>query len=223
MLLSRPRPDESLLRSAIDRRTRLHWLGALAQAGFAGFFTFFFPLFIAWALTFNPFLLGLIALGTMFSIGLSIGGMLMALAYFLEWRTRGEWLVDSLRAVGPSSPYSASTKGQNRARSATLFMEILLFVPRTLFNALATMGAYRRVGHADRGRAAALLADLLEKNQGVPTHTLQRRDEPELAFSTAVVFLLQHDWIGSSEYGDRLWALTDAKKEIEERAAARKK
>jgi hypothetical protein len=143
----------------------------------------------------------------------------MPVAYFLEWQTQGGFLMKKLWEIEHSDGgwYEAVTRDRTwrwDARAGIAEWEILLFAPRMVFGGFAKLRGTRLLAGADPARTAEILGLLLGSDHGIEIATLRRRGEDQLALSRAISSLLFYDWVGVSENGQKIWALTASRKEL---------
>ena len=145
--------------------------------------------------------------------------VLMPLAYFMEWRTQGGFLMQKLSEIENSDGgwYEAVTRDRSwrwGAREGAAQWEIFLFAPRMVFAGFAKLRGIRMVAVADTTRAAEVLGVLIGQEHGVVVEGLRRASESPLAFSQVMSYLLFFEWVGASENGQKAWALTETREEL---------
>jgi hypothetical protein len=152
----------------------------------------------------------------MWSTGAVVLGVLMGVAYVVEWRTRGEWLEGQLQDLGRSSGWDWGTDRfwRYERASGVVMMELFLWAPRMVFEGVARLRAARKAGEADRGRAAEVLEGLLVRDRGMEVATLRRRGERAESFARVMGYLALYEWVGMSEDGRRVWASSEGKEAL---------
>lgn len=130
--------------------------------------------------------------------------------FAVEWLSRGR-LVDD--AFEDTKDDGADWAGRVVAGAAIL--DMCLWGPRMVTGGARRLLGLRRHRAADRALAAAMLAELFNRGQGMPVAELftlaKDRDE---AFSAALAYLMFHDLIDISKNGDRAWVVSEAKRTL---------
>jgi hypothetical protein len=142
---------------------------------------------------------------------------LMAVAYVVEWRSRGEWLEGQLRDFaqgGGALDWGTGRMWRYERASGAVMMEIYLWVPRMVFEGAGRLRALARVRGADRGRAAEVLGELLSRGRGEAVEALQQAGERAAGFGRVLGYLVLYEWVGISEDGGRVWASSEGREEI---------
>jgi hypothetical protein len=212
--IARPRPKTGPTRDEADRmllrregRFRNRW-GTLAFLGFC----------VLWL---GPALfatLGWIAQqrdggsptswGTLFGWCAVIGVPLFLL---LEYLTRGSYFESAVEELDDAITYSA----RNRSAGAAMLIEIGLWGPRMLIAGVTKLGGAARHKPAARRAAAALVAVLLRREDGMRSGDAMTEAQLNADdFGDALAYLTFHDIVGISKDGLRLWLLTDARKKL---------
>ena len=143
----------------------------------------------------------------------------LPLLYWLELRTRGNFLTDELRAQGHSIEEGVrtlwSSRGELRQTGAlyAMYVEIFLFGPRMTIDAVRRLTARLRVGRPPIPRAAEILMFLSIADGGVAVHGLSRGESPEELRRT-LTYLRLHDWIDVGDHGRRAWLLSTARRRL---------
>ena len=77
-------------------------------------------------------------------------------------------------------------------------------------------GRLNRQRRADRALAAAMLAELLNRGDGLPIGEVFKvaQDRGDSAFSAALAYLMFHDLVDVSKTGDRVWVCSDGKRAL---------
>jgi hypothetical protein len=210
--------DAGQARAALVRRERQRFWLAIGQLALGIGLTFILPMAISGLWFGNMWTRGL---GT-YQIVLLFCAVLMVIAYIVEWRTRGEWLVNQLRSIGPVD----MSWGTIRYRTFefigwALVMEVYLWVPRMTFEGVDRLRAIGAIARVDRSRAVEILQKLHAEGRGLPVAALGQAREDAAAFSRLLAYLVFYDWIGASEKGDRAWLSTGAKEALAPISAAR--
>ncbi|HVX85459.1 MAG TPA: hypothetical protein VH253_11815 [Phycisphaerae bacterium] len=203
--------DAEQVRAALVRRERQRLWLAIGQLALGVGLTFILPMAFSGLWFANMWTSGI---GT-YQLALLFCAILMLIAYFIEWRTRGEWLVNQLRSIGPLDMTWGTTRYWGfEAIGWALFMEIYLWVPRMTFEGIDRLRAIAAIARIDRPRAVEMIRKLGAQGHGVPAAALQNRGDDNAAFSRLLAYLSFYDWIGASEKGDRAWLSTDAKESL---------
>jgi hypothetical protein len=134
----------------------------------------------------------------------------LPILFFIEWITRGKLLENTVEETSDMGRFIAG-----RAVAGAVFVEICLWGPRMVTGGVRKQFGLSRHRHADRALAAAMLAELLNRGDGLPIGDLfalaQNRDD---AFSGSLAYLMFHDLVDISKTGDRVWLLSEGKKEL---------
>jgi hypothetical protein len=144
--------------------------------------------------------------------------LLIPIVYYAEWRSRGNFFVDEMRAqgAGTDSSYIPASYGEFRLRQgaavAALFTEILLLAPRLVFSALFDLRQRVELTYDELTRAAEIVLELYDVTNGIPVADLRRGSESPQSLRRIFQYLRFHDWIGVSKRGDNVWLLTTARK-----------
>ncbi len=150
--------------------------------------------------------------------------ILTPLLLFAEWRTRGQFLMDEMRAQGYGGDLSTGSRGEWELRAntafAAFFIEAMLFAPRLIISAVSQLRARSALGKVDLDRAAELLLRLLLTGESVETDSLRKPSESADSFRVALRFLHFYDWIDLGQKGDRVWMLTTARETLSAAVAA---
>ena len=121
--------------------------------------------------------------GLLFFLSLII---LIPLFFFIEWRTRGEFLAEEMRAQGttPSELFNATSRGELQLRrsaaAAAGLIEIFLFAPRLILGAVVDIRQRIKLNDASMRRAAQILALLQSHQGGVEITVIRHPDESPL-------------------------------------------
>ena len=142
--------------------------------------------------------------------------VLVPLLMWLERRTRGEFLSQSVR--GETSPLQASSYGEYQLQSTkflgTAATELALLGPRLLWAFVDWVAQRPGADASIRATATGIVVELLESGQGLPVHQLIRAGRAPEDVRQAIRYLLMRDWIGTSRQGDRVWLLTTVRERL---------
>jgi hypothetical protein len=136
---------------------------------------------------------------------------LIPLLFWFEIHTRGRWFDDEINwqaSSGGSGPSASYGEWELRCAAASwaVFIEVLLWGPRLIFNARQRWR--RHVSPLVVAEAAALI-NFLRHFEGIAVAEL-----PVVRPAPVLNYLITRDWIGISEARDRVWLLTDARKAL---------
>jgi hypothetical protein len=136
---------------------------------------------------------------------------ILPILFVIERVTRGKLVEDTVEGVSDMPRFIGG-----RAVAGAVFVEVMLWGPR-----MVTAGVRRQVGlnrqrRADRALAAAMLAELLNRGDGLPIGEVFKiaQDRGDSAFSAALAYLMFHDLVDLSKPGDRVWVCSDGKRAI---------
>ena len=134
--------------------------------------------------------------------------ILLPVLFLIEWVTRGRLFDNTVEAMD-DMPLGV----ERRLVGGAFLAEMCLWGPRMITAGFRNLAGLARHRDADRVLAAAIIATLLNRGEGVGVVELyahaQGRDD---AFGRVLAYLLFYELIGMSKNGDRLWLLSDAKK-----------
>jgi hypothetical protein len=215
MVLMKIRVETEKVLAAFARRERERWGVAAGQLALGLVMTVLLPLVMG----------GFWAMGVAWRVGAGgTGGMavvvllaLMAIAYVVEWRTRGEWLEGQLRDFaggGGALDWGTGRMWRYERASGAVMLEMYLWVPRMVFEGAGRLRARARVRGADRARAAEVLGELLSRGRGEAVEALQQTGERAAGFGRVLGYLVLYEWVGVSEDGGRVWASSEGREEI---------
>jgi hypothetical protein len=141
--------------------------------------------------------------------------VLIPLLMWLERRTRGKFLDDSL--AGESAGYSSYGEFELRSTTFlwTVYTEIALQGPRLLWGVIDWWSGRQSVSEAFRLAAAALAVELYDNGQGSPVVELVRPGRPRSVLYPAIRYLVWRDWADLSSRKDRVWLRTPARATID--------
>ncbi len=159
----------------------------------------------------------------MWMIWLGVGVVLIPLLFWTEIRTRGGYFEDAAGSFGGGAD-GARSYGEYRVDQAqaavAFYTELLLSGPRFV---LEGAGMRRRRGKVDEGlmmRAADVLRDLLSVGEGMTIGQLRREGEETEQLLAAIRYLEEHEWIGRSRDGKRVWLQTEGRLRLEPKPGA---
>jgi hypothetical protein len=146
---------------------------------------------------------------------------IIPIIYWTEWRTRGQFFLDEVRAQGTGSDISANGvfrtasygEWEFRTTAATYagMVEILLSAPRMFFAALHEHRARKALGQIDMLRAADVLALLIGLERGIAPELLLQPNEKLDDLAPVLRYLQLRGWIDIAKNGQRMWMLSDAR------------
>lgn len=148
--------------------------------------------------------------------------VLVPLLFWTERRTHGNYFSDTVREANPDGTRSVSYAAlgsvgmlaafiANPRLSASGFVELFLFGPRMILEAVASLQRVRALRGVHRGRAADLLADLLGRPSGTDMEQVLHEGESVESLLPCIAYLLYYEWIDISTTRDRIWVLSDAR------------
>jgi hypothetical protein len=142
--------------------------------------------------------------------------VLVPLLMWLERRTRGQFLSDSVK--GESVPWSASSYGEYELQSAKLtwigYIEVALTGPRLVWEAIEALRGRTPVDPPLRVAAAEIAVELFDAGEGMPLQQLVRPGRPPARVWRAVSYLARRDWVGISTRRDRIWLATPVRERL---------
>lgn len=147
------------------------------------------------------------------------------LLFWLELRSRGEFLNDAIKGEGGGSDYwRTSSRGEWEVKQYTwawiLYLEYLLTGPRLMVSAVRRWQERRSIGRVDIERAAQVVWTLQAHDGGISTTALLLNGEPMSRLRPVLRFLQLHDWIDLGDKGRRVWLLSEARKTLMEKTPA---
>jgi hypothetical protein len=150
------------------------------------------------------------------------GAVMVPILFMVERATRGRFLEDTLDRVGGATPLSGSFVYAEGLGLLVVF-EIFLWGPRMTIAATKQLRAASRIAPASLAGPAAVLARLLQHNDGQSTaDVMTQTGLGPTVFSDALAYLAFHDYVGISKDGTRVWLNTDARRRLaHSRGAAR--
>jgi hypothetical protein len=152
--------------------------------------------------------------------------IVIPILFFFEWLTRGKFFEGTVEGLGDTADYGyyakVTTYGvRGRIAAGALAIEMCLWGPRMVIAGVRRIAALSIIKPADHAPAAEILAQLMRVEEGQPTAQVmtaaQLRQEE---FSAALWYLGFHDIVGISKDGQRLWVLSDARRQIGAAAAS---
>lgn len=214
MTMVKERMETGKVQAAMGRRERGWWWLAVGQVALGVWMTLAVPLGMSWVLELRILWRG--GLGATWGTGAVVLGVAMAVAYLVEWRTRGEWLEGQLRDLATPSGLDWGTDRfwRYERASGVFVIEMFLWVPRMVFEGVARLRAAGKAGLADRRRAAEVLGALLQRGRGTEAATLRRSGEAAEIFGRVMGYLMLYEWVGMSEDEQRVWASTEGKEAL---------
>jgi hypothetical protein len=139
---------------------------------------------------------------------------IIPLLFALEWTTRGSFLDNSVDAMGGTDNMAASF-GHRQWASLALLTEISLWGPRIILAAIKRLSGASRLGRNPQRPAAAILATLLSRQEGMRCASVMTRTGLDAdAFGDGLAYLLYHEWVDLSKDGLQMWILSDARRRI---------
>lgn len=153
--------------------------------------------------------------------------VLVPVLFFLEWRTRGEFFLDTARDWGLGDNVNdlgmiqTSSHGewelQTAAATWAAYVEIFLLGPRITLNCVREIRIRRNLGPLDERRAADVVAALLDHDSGINPRTLLRLNETPDDLRPTLLLLVLLNIIDVSKDGQRVWILTEARRALGKR------
>jgi hypothetical protein len=147
--------------------------------------------------------------------------LLVPLLFWTEWRNGGSYYSEAILAVNdPADRDTIPSLGMDdvdlvvgfgtnpRAVSLTL-VELFLWGPRQVLEAVRMLRCMGRLRRVDRSRAAALLGGLLR----IPGHIELKQliAGTNATDGVAVAYLVWYGWIGISADADRVWIESESR------------
>lgn len=206
--------DRVAIRAALRRaeQNRKGWSAGKLVLGIAA--TLLTPLVLG---SFSMLLEGQVGLSLLADWSAAIKWMivLMAIAYVIEWQTRGKFMMKRLREFEQNDDRWLQVMTDGDAwryddLEGQLFWDLMMFAPRVVFEALAEFREMRLVRNVDREEAAFIVGKLIEAGRGVDVDSLQRPGESAGALGAAIAYLQVYDLIGVGERSSHIWLLTEA-------------
>jgi len=134
----------------------------------------------------------------------------LPILFLIEWVTRGKLLENTVDEVDGMGRFVAG-----RVVAGAVFVEVCLWGPRMVSGGVRKQIGLTRHRRADRALAAAMLAELLNRGEGLAIGDLfalaRERDD---AFSESLAYLMFHDLVDISKSGDRVWLCSEGKKSL---------
>lgn len=151
--------------------------------------------------------------------------VVLPLLFRAEIQTGGDFLGNVARDITPNNAANAAMLvggelGMLYAfviaprQSSAGIVELLLFGPRLVVDAVRQIRTKLKTRGADLDRAAGVVAALLRQDQGVATVSLLRPGEQTEALLPTLGYLVFHDWVGVGDGGNRVWLLSDARRAL---------
>jgi len=138
----------------------------------------------------------------------------LPILFLIEWATRGKLLEDTVEGVSGMGRFVGG-----RVVAGAAFVEICLWGPRMVTGGVRKQIGLTRHRKADRPLAAAMLAELLNRGDGLPIGEVfavaqGRGGGDDGAFGDALGYLMFHDLVDVSKTGDRVWVCSDGKRAL---------
>jgi hypothetical protein len=134
----------------------------------------------------------------------------LPILFLIEWMTRGKLLENTVEETAGMGRFVAG-----RMVAGAVFVEMCLWGPRMVTGGVRKQIGLTRHRHADRGLAAAMVAELINRGDGLPIGELfalaGNRDD---VFGDALAYLMFHDLADVSKTGDRVWLCSEGKKAL---------
>ena len=134
----------------------------------------------------------------------------LPILFLIEWATRGKLMEDTVAEAGDMPRFIGG-----RIVAGAFLAEMCLWGPRMVTGGVRKQIGLARHRGADRTRAAAMLAELINRGESLPIGALyalaQGRDD---AFADALAYLIFHDLLDTSKNADRAWLTSKGKKAL---------
>ena len=151
--------------------------------------------------------------------------LVIPLLFWTEIRAHGTYFTDTVREANPdgNNPTNYVLLGElgmltafivNPRLSASGLVELFLFGPRMILEAITSLRRVNALRQVDRGRAVNVLADLLAHSTGSELRVLLHENETLASLLPVVAYLLYYQWVDISKTGDRVWVLSDARSSL---------
>ncbi|HEV8606031.1 MAG TPA: hypothetical protein VGQ99_11720 [Tepidisphaeraceae bacterium] len=175
---------------------------------------------------FGPFVVALFVYGILLRFHLGVWCdvaffvllvIMIPVFYIIEWRTRGDFLVNEMRAQGTTASdiLTTGSRGEweirRRAAAVAGLIEIFLFAPRLTLDGVASMRKRIKLSDASMRRAAQIVSALQAQSGAIEGRDLREPAESPLEFYNVLRYLRLHDWIDISADGRRVWLLSAAR------------
>ncbi len=153
--------------------------------------------------------------------------VVVPLLYHLEIRTGGRYLSETMRdtevhevkgamlvpGAARTAVAVAAIAANPRASSAGV-VEVFLFGPRLVVDAVRQIRATRSVRGADRERAASMVLALLSRTEGVATTRLVRKGEKLDDLVPTLAYLVLYRWGGVRDEWRHVWLTSEARRAL---------
>lgn len=145
--------------------------------------------------------------------------MVLPLLYLVELRTRGSFLSEELRAQGTTGEdlFRSSSSGEMEFRRTAVvyavWIEVFLYGPRMVIDAVHQLTARVRLGNPPIHRAAEIVMFLASLDSGINVENLRRMESVDDLRRT-LYYLRLHEWIDLGDHGRRVWLLSTAKRRL---------
>ena len=155
------------------------------------------------------------ALPGFFTVFILLCLIVIPLLMWLERRSRGKFLEDSI--AGEGGGYSSYGEYELRSTAFlwTLYTEIALLGPRLLWSAIDWWQERYAAASPVRTAAAELAVELFDAGEGRQIADLVRPDRPKSVLYPALKYLIWREWADVSAKRDRVWLGTPTKQKIE--------
>jgi MFS family permease len=138
---------------------------------------------------------------------------MVPLLFWEERRSRGGYLADRVGDFSPMHSSRGEYEMQNFEASVAVYTDMLLWGPRAILKGFATLRGERPLEQSGRfHRAAAVIRKLLEKDNALLVGQLLAPGETVEQLRPTLRWLDDHDYVGLSADGKRVWLSTDARR-----------
>jgi hypothetical protein len=143
----------------------------------------------------------------------------LPLLYWVEARTRGNFLAEELQAQGTTGEdvYRTSSYGEWELRRTAVvyavYIEVFLYGPRMVIGGLRRLRARARLRGPAIHRAAEIVMFLAVVDGGVSVESLRRSESPRELRQT-LLYLQLHEWVDRGDRGRRVWLLSTARRRL---------
>lgn len=112
------------------------------------------------------------------------------------------------------TPYSREFEQHRNSLVAIALLDILLFGPREVIQSIDLIREHKQFTAGSLRRAAEVLQQLARHDKGIPWSDLHHQGEDPMILMRALGYLKLSDWIDTSTDGQKVWILSDARKEL---------
>jgi hypothetical protein len=211
--------DLQSIQSHLHARETAMKLGIIALLAFGVPATFFGPVILAslyWvaALHFGNY--------SWFWIFVISCLVLIPLLFRMEWKTRGEYFSDAVSSTfaAGTSPWigfgtfgAAIQFGQSPRVPTIGLVELFLWGPRQILDAVGKFAHIRLLKFTSRQRVAQLLSQLMKVDH-LTLDQLQSSGKPSTDLYSAIAYCVWYDWIGVSKDGQKIWLDSDSRQKL---------